>query len=111
LFESSNSPDHPHKKDRIMQLSFKPFDGRSRNFIEVIDQDSNRVVGQIRSSPGQGIHISLFDQKYVGTVSTYEECLGFVRGVESVLNRMTSADDGRADLEQELFLERRKHRT
>jgi hypothetical protein len=92
-----------------MQLSFKPFDGRSRNFIDVIDQDSNRVVGQISSSPGHlGIHISLFDQKYVGTVSTYEECLGFVRGVESVLNRMTSADDGRADLEHELFLERRK---
>jgi hypothetical protein len=94
-----------------MRLSFKPFDGRSRNFIDVIDQDSNRVVGQINSSPGHlGIYISMFDQKYGGTVSTYEECLGFVRGVESVLNRMTSADDGRADLEQEL-LERRKHRT
>jgi len=94
-----------------MQLSFKPFDGRSRNSIDVIDQDSNRVVGDIRSSPGVGIRISLFDHKYAGTVSTYEECLGFVKGVESVLNRMTSADDGRANLEHELFLERRKHRT
>jgi hypothetical protein len=88
-----------------VQLSFTPFDGRSWNAIDVLDKDSNRIVGSIRSKSSglPGIRISLFDQKYEATVSTYEECLGFVKGVQAVLNRITSPDDGRTRLENELY--------
>ena len=88
-----------------MQLVFKPFDGRSFNMIDVLDEDSHRKVGVIRSKMGSlsGIEVSLFDRKYEANVSSYQECLGFVRGVHAVLNRMTSADDGRANLENELY--------
>jgi hypothetical protein len=87
-----------------MQLSFRPFDGRSWNSIDVLDEDSNRIVGRIRSksSPLPGIHISLFDKKYETTVDNYDQCLGFVWGVQAVLNRVTSVDDGRTRLERQL---------
>ena len=73
-----------------MQLSFQPFDGRSYNIRDVIDKDTDRVVGYIRSksSPLRGIEISLFDGKYATNVSTYEECMGFVKGVNMVLSHM-----------------------
>jgi hypothetical protein len=47
-----------------MQLSFEPFDGRSWNSVDVLDEGSNRIVGKIRSqfSSYPGIEISLFDQ-------------------------------------------------
>jgi hypothetical protein len=88
-----------------MQLTFKPFDGRSWDVVDVLDEDSNRTVGRIvpkSSTISPSIRVSLFDKKYEASVSTYEECLGFVRGVEAVLNRMTSVDDGRGELEYEL---------
>jgi hypothetical protein len=87
-----------------MQLNFKPFDGRSWNQINVLDEDSNRIVGTIKSKSSMlpGIRISLFDKKYEATVDNYYECLGFVRGVQTVLNRMTSVDDGRRALERQL---------
>jgi hypothetical protein len=75
-----------------MKLSFEWFDGRSFSDREVRDMDlNNRVVGFIasgRQSPG--IHISLFDGRYTTTVSCFEECRGFVEGVEKVLDHMTS---------------------
>ena len=77
-----------------MQLSFEPFDGRSfYNIIDVVDkEDSNRVVGYIRtksSTYSGGIEVDLFDEKYVTFASTYQECFGFVKGVQAVLNHMT----------------------
>jgi hypothetical protein len=88
-----------------MRLTFKPFDGRSTKPIDVIDLESNRIVGSIKSrwSDYPGIEISLFDRKYEASVSSYDECPGLVRGVEAVLNRMTSIDDGRTKLENLLF--------
>jgi hypothetical protein len=94
------------KRESDMQLSFKPFDGRSWDVIDVLDEDSNRIIGRIApksSTISPGIRISLFDRKYEASVSTYEECLGFVRGVQAVLNRMTSVDDGRPELEHEFY--------
>jgi hypothetical protein len=38
-----------------------------------------------------GIHVSLFDGKYFTIASTYDECVGFVNGVQAVLNHATSS--------------------
>jgi hypothetical protein len=32
-----------------MRLTFKPFDGRRQNYVEVIDQDTGKQVGSIQS--------------------------------------------------------------
>ena len=73
----------------------------------VFDQSTGKKVGSIRfdevgTGNLGGIEISLFDGKYQATVNTYDKCFGFVMGVETVLNRMTSVDDGRRQLEHEL---------
>jgi hypothetical protein len=75
-----------------MKLAFKRFDGRSFNDHEIRDIDSHdRVVGWIASGrQTSGIHINLFDGKYTTTVPCFEECRGFVEGVEKVLNHMMS---------------------
>ena len=77
-----------------MKLHFEPFDGRVWNTIDVWDKDTNRVVGYIKSksSAVRGIHISLFDGKYFSIATTYEECFGFVSGVQAVLNHMTASE-------------------
>lgn len=77
-----------------MRLTYKAFDGRRWNHREIIDEDTGRMVGIIRSSGrpyGHGIHVSLFG-KYKSTIHSGEECWGFVKGVEAVLNHMTTAD-------------------
>jgi hypothetical protein len=77
-----------------MRLRFKPFDGRSWNSVDVVDEEANRVVGYIKSKSSclSGIRVSLFDEKYVTTASRYEECLGFVNGVQAVLNHMIASE-------------------
>lgn len=78
-----------------MYLVFDWFDGRSatdRN-VKDLDQDG-KVVGFIaagRQTPG--IFIRLFAGKFSATVATYEECCGFVEGVEAVLRHMTTCDE------------------
>jgi hypothetical protein len=87
-----------------MQLRFERFDGRSRNDVDVIDQDTGAKVGLIhcggsgrehgfytggsRTVRIGGIHVSLFGGKYAASLNSYEECAGFIQGVEAVLNRM-----------------------
>jgi hypothetical protein len=88
-----------------MRLKFDHFDGRRWNLKDVIDEDTGKKVGFIRSDGVGftnlgGIEISLFDNKYRTTVSSYKECLGFVRGVESVLNHMTVATDKRTKVQE-----------
>jgi hypothetical protein len=90
-----------------MHLTFDKFDGRSFNVVPVIDEDTGNKVGNIRSDgvgpySAGGITVSLFDDKYRLVTGRYDVCLGFVKGVEAVLNRMTSIDDGRRRLEREL---------
>lgn len=83
-----------------MQLTFKHFDARRVNFIDIFDEHTGQRVGRIQSNGTGftnygGIEISLFDGKYCGTASTYKECWGFVRGVQAVLRHMmTVRDDG-----------------
>ena len=84
-----------------MRLKFDPFDGRGRNLRYIIDEDTGKRVGHIYSNGvgfenTGGIDISLFDNKYRTTVSSYKECRGIVLGVQSVLNHMTAATDHRA---------------
>jgi hypothetical protein len=76
-----------------MRLKFEPFDGRGYNYKPVIDEDTGQEVGYVKSNGvgtycGGGIEVSLFDDKYCTTVNNYERCLGFVKGVESVLRQM-----------------------
>jgi len=77
-----------------MRLRFKPFDGRAQNFIDVTDEETGKVVGYIQSFGvgtycSGGINVSLFDEKYEGHFNRYEEVVGFVLGVQAVLNHMT----------------------
>jgi hypothetical protein len=90
------------RQEVAMHLKFKVFDGRSSKWVPVIDSDTGKQVGYISSKGtgkylGGGIDISLFNGKYRTTVTRYEAVLGFVRGVETVLNRMTSIDDGQVE--------------
>lgn len=76
-----------------MRLTFERFDGRQRISIPVIDEDTGQEVGYIRtegSGPASfgGIWVSLFGGKYSITVHKYEECWGFVNGVEAVLRHV-----------------------
>ena len=87
--------------EMTMHLKFDHFDGRSRVSRDIIDEDTGKIVGHIRSNGvgftnNGGIEIYLFDHKYRNTVSSYPECRGFVLGVQSVLNHMTAATDRRA---------------
>ena len=98
-----------------MKLSVPYFDGRKWGHKDVIDDHTGKAVGHIRCDGTGfagygGIEISLFDGKYQTVVHSRPECCGFVMGVEAVLNRMTSADDGRAALEAELFELKRAQR-
>lgn len=84
-----------------MRLKFEPFDGRRKNYPNIIDEDTGKVVGHIRSNGvgftnNGGIDISLFDGKYRAKVNSYPECLGFVRGVQCVLRHMTAFTDDAA---------------
>lgn len=98
-----------------MRLKFDPFDGRKWSTRDVTDEETGKTVGYIRSNGTGftnfgGIEVSLFDEKYRTVVNSYKECCGFVTGVQCVLNRMTSADDGRAALEPELWELKRAQR-
>ena len=78
-----------------MRLTFQPFDGRSRVHREIVDEDTGETVGEIvadgaGAERGRGIKVSLFGGKYRSArLHGYEECCGFVQGVEAVLRHMT----------------------
>jgi len=95
-----------------MRLKVPYFDGRKWGYEEIIDEDTGKTVGHIRcngtGSGDGGIEISLFDKKYRATVNSRPECYGFVKGVETVLNRITSIDDGRHKLERQLHEAKKK---
>ncbi|MGA3064660.1 MAG: hypothetical protein ABSD90_15815 [Methylocystis sp.] len=55
--------------------------------VDVIDEDINDAVGEVRFEKGVGRHVILYG-RYKGTVQTHEECVAFVMGVETVLEYM-----------------------
>ncbi|WP_213775139.1 hypothetical protein [Bradyrhizobium sp. dw_78] len=84
-----------------MRLKFDWFDGRGFKYREIIDEDTNEVVGHIYSNGvgfgnTGGIDISLFAGKYRATVNKYGECWGFVLGVQSVLNHLIAVPKPKA---------------
>ena len=76
-----------------MRLKFEPFNGRHPNYRPIIDETGKRV-GSIQSNGSgiDGIQISLFDGKYRTRVNRCETAVGFVLGVQSVLNHMAYID-------------------
>jgi hypothetical protein len=81
----------------MVRLKFEPFDGRSSNYLPIIDEETGMKVGTIQSSrtgPDRDgrIYISLFGGKYQTLVNGYDAAQGFLLGVQCVLNHMTSPD-------------------
>jgi hypothetical protein len=76
-----------------MSLTFEKFDGRGRAHVAIVDKDTGKEVGLICSlGAGRGINVHLFGHRYEATVSTYQECCGFVRGVEAVLDHIVDLE-------------------
>ena len=73
-----------------MRLKFRHPDDFRSNCLPVHDEDTGKEVGTIRGGTGVdssgGIDIWLFDGKYQKRVNGYDTAVGFVLGVESVLN-------------------------
>jgi hypothetical protein len=83
--------------EEMMRLTFKFFDGRKRCCRDIIDEETGKEVGHIMSNGVGfnnygGIDITLFGGKYRYTAERYDECWGFVKGVETVLNHVISTD-------------------
>jgi hypothetical protein len=57
---------------------------------EPIKDTSGETVGQLIYSKGEGRRVSLFGGKYEGCFDSQDGLVGFVRGVEAVLNHLTS---------------------
>jgi|GEM_PF-5989586 len=55
--------------------------------LEIIDEENNDAVGEIKFEKGVGRHISLYG-RYKGTVQTHQESVAFVMGVPTVLEYM-----------------------
>jgi hypothetical protein len=74
-----------------MRLKFEHSDDFRSNYLRVLDEDTGKEVGIIRLGGGGvdssgGIDIWLFDGKYQTRVKRYDTAVGFVLGVEAVLN-------------------------
>lgn len=81
-----------------MRLKFQAFDGRSWNHIPVVDEDTGNEVGFVHSDgvgPYKvgGIRVSLFGGKYSAYLNRFDECRGFVMGVEAVLDHVVALTD------------------
>ena len=55
--------------------------------VDIIDDETDDAVGEVRFEKGVGRHVTLYG-RYKGTVQTHEECVAFVKGVETVLEYM-----------------------
>ena len=70
----------------MVRLKLKHLDNLIPNYLLVIGEDTGKEVGYIQSGNSGRIKISLFDGNYRTTVHNYKTALGFVMGVEAVLN-------------------------
>ena len=71
-----------------MRLKFEHFD-HTPDYLAVLDEDTGNEVGAVLIGGGMDssdIDVSLFDGKYQIRVKRYDTAVGFVLGVESVLN-------------------------
>ena len=80
---------HPMRGNHLSPIEVKS---------DVVDEDTDKVVGYlIEKTPPIERTISLFGGKYVGVFKKQEECAAFARGVEAVLNHLTSTDHPREE--------------
>jgi hypothetical protein len=87
-----------------VDLDGRPFDGRRLASRNIIDEDTGKEVGHIQSNgvgfAGHGgIYVSLFGGKYTITANRFDECWGFMKGVEAVLNHMTTTERATQNLD------------
>ena len=71
-----------------MRLKFEHFD-HTPDYLAVLDEDTGDEVGAVLIGGGMDssdIDVSLFGGKYQIRVKRYDTAVGFVLGVESVLN-------------------------
>ncbi len=54
------------------------------------EDETGITVGQLIYSKGEGRSVSLFGGKYKGCFDSQDGLVGFVKGVEAVLNHLTS---------------------
>jgi hypothetical protein len=83
-----------------MRLTISYLDAPGPHVADVIDQDNDERVGYIRSgsiTPG-GRYIFLFNGKYAARCTSHDECLGFIKGVEVVLNHMQASTGLQSDV-------------
>jgi hypothetical protein len=76
-----------------MRLTFVGFeqkgpDGRRRQQMPVIDDETGKQVGHVLHAPHGCVYVHLFDGKYDGKLNDWKECKAFIKGVETVLNRL-----------------------
>jgi hypothetical protein len=58
---------------------------------DVVDLDNDKIVGSIRNETHpRARHVSLFDDKYKSSFHSTEQCDAFIKGVEAVLNHVSS---------------------
>lgn len=55
--------------------------------IDIVDEDIDDAVGEVRFEKGVGRHITWYN-RYKGTIQTHEECVAFIKGVETELEYM-----------------------
>jgi hypothetical protein len=82
----------PEKQDA------RSWKGMSGHAGDVIDLDTGERVGYIQIHQGFWIgtrrshtrSISMMDGKYQGSFDTHDECYGFAKGIEAVINHLVA---------------------
>jgi hypothetical protein len=84
----------------VMRLTVSYLDAPGPQVADVIDQDSGKSVGYIRSGSitSGGRYVFLFNGAYAARCTSHDECLGFVKGVEVVLNHMLASSGIQPDV-------------
>ena len=83
-----------------MRLAVLYLDAPGRHIANIIDQDTNKTVGYIRSGSSVSAgskYIFLLDGNYTARCASQDECLGFIKGVEAVLNHMLALTNRNID--------------
>jgi hypothetical protein len=91
LFRFVELPKEATMKLTIQTFGGSPFNGRRRCFADIVDEDTGKKVGYMRAGGvgfggSGGIFISLSGEKYCKYFNRFEECYGFMKGVEAALN-------------------------
>ncbi len=68
----------------IRKVHLSMMDGST---VDIIDEDNLDAVGEVKFQKGVGRHVTLYG-RYNGTVQTHQECVAFIKGVETVLEYM-----------------------